>query len=142
MTIITIAGSPIAKKRPRFARRGGFVQTYNPQETEEGRWLWEAKQQLPAGWQPIRKPVRVTATFYLPRPKGHYGTGKNAGQLKGSAPRAHTSKPDVDNLQKFVFDCLNGVAWDDDCRVVEVLAAKKYAVGRPQTEIIIEEIEQ
>jgi Holliday junction resolvase RusA-like endonuclease len=32
--LITIPGKPIAKKRPRFARRGKFVTTYNDQQTE------------------------------------------------------------------------------------------------------------
>jgi phage terminase large subunit GpA-like protein len=38
MINITIPGPPIAKKRPKFARRGKFVTTYNPQDSEEGRW--------------------------------------------------------------------------------------------------------
>ena len=135
---ITVPGAPIAKKRPRFARRGKFVQTYNPQESEEGRWLWEAKQQFPPGWEPLRRPVKVSAQFFLPRPKSHYGTGKNAGKLKGSAPLLHTNKPDVDNLQKWVFDCLNGLAWEDDCCVVQVFASKEFS-DRPRTTIFIED---
>ena len=34
-------------------------------------------------------PVSVTVDFYLPRPKSHYGTGRNAGALKPSAPAEH-----------------------------------------------------
>jgi hypothetical protein len=45
MITIEIPGKPIAKKRPRFARIGKFVQTYSDQKTEEGRFLWELRRQ-------------------------------------------------------------------------------------------------
>ena len=37
-----------------------------------------------------------------------------------------TSRPDVDNLIKALFDGLNGVAWEDDAQVVEVKASKVW----------------
>jgi Holliday junction resolvase RusA-like endonuclease len=131
---IVIEGAPIAKKRPRFARRGQFVQTYNDQETEEGKWLLLAKGQVKDLFQ---GPLKVKMLFAMPRPKGHFGTGKNAAKLKPSAPQQHTKKPDLDNLVKFAKDCLNGVAWRDDSQVFELEARKIYG-DRPRTEIIIE----
>ena len=137
---IIIQGSPIAKKRPRFVRRGKFVATYNPQETEEGRWLWEAKQQLPE--KLIQGPVRMECNFIFARPKSHFGTGRNAGKLKPSAPRHHVQKPDADNLLKWVKDCLNGEAYKDDCQVVEVTGKKWWSEPgfEAKTEITMEEI--
>ena len=131
---IIIQGKPISKARPRFARRGKFVVIYNSQETEESRWLWEAKGQVD---QCFKGPLYVICHFYMLRPKGHYGTGKNAGKLKANAPEWHTKKPDVDNCIKFVLDCLNGLAWKDDCQIVAVSGQKEYS-GAPRTEIIIE----
>jgi len=121
---ITIPGKPIAKKRPRFARRGKFVMTYNDQETEEGRFLLEVKQQ----WKekPIEGNITLRVAFIMPRPKSHYGTGKNSGAPKPSAPTYHTQKPDLDNLVKFVKDCLNGVCWRDDSQVVSLIASKSW----------------
>ena len=130
---ITIPGKPIAKARPRFARRGKFVITYSSQETEEGRWLWEAKGQVD---QCFEGPAYVICHFYMPRPKGHYGTGKNSGKLKENAPNWHTKKPDVDNCIKFVLDCLNGLAWKDDCQIIMVSGQKEYCEA-PRTEINI-----
>ncbi len=130
---ITVYGKPIAKARPRFYRRGKFVGTYNTQETEEGRFLLMASGQVD---QVIEGPVSVSCTFFLPRPRGHYGTGKNAGVLKTSAPQHHTGKPDVDNMVKFVLDCLNGVAWKDDGQVVKIVGKKVY--GEPRTVVDIE----
>lgn len=76
-----IPGNPIAKKRPRFARRGKFVQVYNEHETEEGlflaRFMNTAKIE-----KPLIGPLQIECIFYIKRPKSHYGTGKNQGILK------------------------------------------------------------
>lgn len=83
--------------------------------------------------------IRIGLQFVMPRPKAHYGTGKNASILKGSAPVRHTSKPDLDKLIRCVKDALTGVAWKDDSQVCEVEAGKKY--GEPTgVEIEIKEV--
>lgn len=118
---IIIKGKPIAKKRPRFARCGKFTKVYNPQSTEEGRWLWEAKQQIT---ECIEEPIAIDINFCFERPKSHFGTGKNLKKLKPSAPRLHTQKPDIDNCIKFVLDCLNGHAFKDDKQIFSISANK------------------
>lgn len=138
---LTILGEPIAKKRPRFVRRGKFVGTYNCQETEEGKFKWEIFRQLPPGWSALKYPIKITTTFYLRRPKNHYGTGKNSTQLKKSAPANHSSAPDLDNLQKMVYDCFNQVVWVDDSLVCEANARKEYSEN-PRTEIIVVEVDE
>jgi Holliday junction resolvase RusA-like endonuclease len=123
---LVIPGKPIAKARPRFFRRGKFVGTYNSQDTEEGKFMLEAKSQLD-GYQLIDGPISLEIIFALPRLKSHYGTGRNAGKLKKSAPIYHTKKADIDNYCKFAMDCLNNVAWKDDSQVVALTAEKMYA---------------
>jgi Holliday junction resolvase RusA-like endonuclease len=137
---IEIPGIPIAKKRPRFARRGKFVTTYNSQETEEGRMLWDIHRQLPPGWSPINAPIKITTNFFMNRPKSHYKSGKNSNTIKNNAPLLHTSKPDLDNLQKMVYDCFNQVVWVDDSCVCESKGKKEYS-DTPRTEIIVEVIQ-
>ena len=46
--------------------------------------------------------------------------------LKGGAPKYRTSRPDIDNLFKFVLDALNGVFWIDDSQVVMCSLSKEY----------------
>lgn len=140
MIKIKVLGAPIAKKRPRFVRRGKFVGAYNAQETEESRWLWQVRQQM-GDTMPLDGPLDVRMWFFLPRPKYHFGTGRNAGCLKASAPRHHTTKPDIDNLEKFVLDCLNGVAFKDDKQIVRVDKAKLYSTN-PRTEIVVKGVSQ
>lgn len=72
-------------------------------------------------------PVSVTVDFYLPRPKAHYGTGRNAGALKPSAPAEHLTMPDLDKLTRAVGDALTRLAWRDDSQIVAWHAYKHYA---------------
>jgi len=130
---ITITGKPIAKKRPRFARRGKFVTTYNCQETEEGRFMFSIMAQLPEGWQPIQGPVRLEALFMMPIPSS-VSNKKRLDMALGNI--RHTKKPDVDNCAKFLKDCCNGILWRDDSQVYSLYATKFYA-ETPGTTITI-----
>lgn len=58
---------------------------------------------------------------------------------KNRAEAVHTKKPDLDNLVKFIKDCLNGEAWKDDSQVVSLFAQKIYERdgNGPRTEIIL-----
>lgn len=77
-------------------------------------------------------PVAVQVTFYLPRPHGHYGTGRNACTLRPSAPELPAKKPDLDKLLRSTLDGLGEAGiWADDSRVVHVRASKAYADDRP-----------
>lgn len=140
---IEVPGQPIAKKRPKFARVGNGVKTYNPSETDEGRFLVSVYNQV--GEAPrLTGPIVLNLTFIMQRPKSHFGTGRNAKNLKASAPKCHTVKPDKDNLEKFVMDSLNGYMWVDDCQVVDGRARKIYCdpedVFGPRTLIKVFEI--
>ena len=86
-------------------------------------------------------PVRVDMVFVLPRPKSHFGTGRNAGKLKQSAPTYPKSRPDIDNYCKWVLDCINGTGgvWKDDSQVVSMSATKIYG-EQPETIIEIAEV--
>lgn len=119
MLKLVIPGKPIAKARPRFCtRKMKSGKTYShayktaAQETEEGRFMTMAMQQVE---RPIKGAVVASMEFYLPIPKSMPKRDRKLIDL-GIFP--HIKKPDVDNLQKFAMDCLNGIAWTDDSRVV------------------------
>lgn len=81
-------------------------------------------------WTALDCPVLLDMTFSLRRPKHHYGTGKNAGRLKPSAPRYPTSTPDLDKLVRSTQDALKdaGVLADDSC-VTDVNAGKRFVLA-------------
>ena len=94
-----------------------------------------------AEWVQALGPVAVSLTFYLPRPKAHYGTGGNAGQLKTSAPHHHAKKPDVDKLARAILDALTVAAvWRDDDQVARLHATKVFADIRTGVVITVQEL--
>ena len=81
-------------------------------------------------------PVILEVTFYEARTKGHYGTGRNAGVVKDSAPMYPAKKPDATKLLRGVEDALTGIVWRDDAQVVEQFVSKRY--GDPaRAEIVV-----
>jgi Holliday junction resolvase RusA-like endonuclease len=85
---------------------------------------------------PIAGPLAVTFHFVMPRPRSHYGTGRNAGTLKRSAPDWHISPPDATKLVRAAEDALTGIAWNDDRQIVHQTATKRYGES-PGLEIVV-----
>jgi len=94
------------------------------------------------GWRdgPTDAAVLVECTFAFRRPRGHYGTGRNAGQLKASAPVYKTSAPDLDKLVRAVLDALTGVVFVDDKQVVDLGRTQKRFATDPGVQIIVREL--
>lgn len=134
----TIPGKPIAKKRPKFARRGKFTTTYNDQETEEGKFMFHLMRQLPDGFKPFEGdvPLFLDCVFYMPIPKST-SKKKRAQMIAGEI--MHTKKPDTDNLIKFVKDCSNEIIWHDDSQIVYVRGRKFYGED-PRTLIFVNKL--
>lgn len=85
-----------------------------------------ARLALPEGFTPLDGPVRLVVDFYVARPKGHYGTGKNAGTLREGAPDYPTTKPDATKLLRGLEDALTGIVWRDDSQIVSQTVRKRY----------------
>lgn len=76
---------------------------------------------------PTRDAVIVRLDVWFPRPKSHYGTGRNAGVLKASAPASHRQKPDWDKVVRGILDALTDVVYRDDCQVAGTPGLKMWA---------------
>jgi Holliday junction resolvase RusA-like endonuclease len=61
------------------------------------------------GRELLSGPLAVEFTFFSPRPHGHFGTGRNSGKLKDSAPGFPVTRPDVLKLARLVEDSLSGI---------------------------------
>lgn len=124
-------GEPKPQPRPRaFARRFGAktsARVFDPGTAEhwKGCVALAARGFVPK--TPLMGPLAVSLCFIMPRPGGHFRTGKNAGQLKDWAPLYHTGSGDTDNLAKAVLDCLTGISlWRDDAEVSHLVVTKLY----------------
>lgn len=87
--------------------------------------------------EPFAGPVTVEVEFRMPRPKGHFWTGRNQGRLRAGAPHYHITKPDCTKLWRSTEDALKGIAWIDDSQVVRQVIKKVYW-PTPGAEIRIE----
>jgi crossover junction endodeoxyribonuclease RusA len=84
-------------------------------------------------------PLRLTATFVFRRPAGHYGTGRNSGRLKPSAPVYVRTRPDVDKLLRAIGDAITGAICRDDSQIVIAHAEKHYG-EQACAHIVVEEL--
>ncbi len=87
----------------------------------------------------MQGPVSLRIVFLRPRPKSHFGTGRNAGTLKDSAPDGPITRPDTLKLARAVEDALTGIIWHDDSQVVAHNLAKCWG-ERQSTVITIQEL--
>lgn len=125
-TIDGVAAPAGSKKGFRNRRTGGVIITDDSKRSKP----WQAKVAAAAGEAMdgplLAGPLELILTFTFPRPKGHFGTGRNAGQVLRSAPPLPIVKPDVTKLIRAVEDSLTGVVWRDDAQVVSQHAHKQY----------------
>lgn len=127
MIIIEVPGIPVGQGALRRSPNGPGLY-----ETSKGHGPWReaiiyAARQAWAGAEPWLGPIQLEAIFIFPRPKSHYGSGRNAGAVKDSAPLAHSKKPDLDHLQRSVGDALTGAGCiRDDAQIACWAASKAY----------------
>lgn len=79
------------------------------------------------GLAPIETPVEITFDAWFSRPKAHYGSGRNAGTVKPSAPLWQGGYPDLDKCARAVGDGLvDAGVLVDDALVVSWVASKQW----------------
>ncbi len=79
---------------------------------------------------PRDQPISVTIRIQYPWRKS-----EKKSVINRATPIAHTSRPDVDNLLKFLLDCMTRCHyWDDDSQIWNLHAVKVWG---PQPGILI-----
>jgi len=133
---ITVYGRPItqgSKTKTRWGMRDANGDTLKPwRDNVRSAALTELLRigmTTTAGFGTI--PVIVDIRFSFARPASHYGTGRNAGVVKASAPPFPSSHSigDLDKCARAILDALTDAGvFADDSQVVE-LDARKVWVG-------------
>lgn len=125
------AGDPKGQPRPKAFARGGHAAIYDPGTAEGWKGCIALAGRSFCPTAPLEMPLRVDLTFYFPRPKSHFRTGKNASELRDDAAAWHCKKPDRDNSDKAVLDALTLLRfWRDDSQVCDGRIQKLYDDGR------------
>ncbi len=120
--------APMGKGRPRLSARDGMPRVHTPAATKA--WAdtaaWYLKASRPG--KPFAGPVEVALHFAFKRPESHFTKASRA--LVARAPAYHLQKPDLDNLEKMMLDCLvKAGIMVDDTQVVEMHSKKTWLIG-------------
>lgn len=132
----TISGDPQGQGRPRFARQGRFVHTYDPQRSRQYKAKVAQSFQHAYMGKPLTKPIKITirAVFGIPK---SYSKARAKACLEGR--QWPTKKPDADNVEKAIYDALNGLAYEDDKQIVMTNTVKVYG-PEARVDVVIEEL--
>lgn len=114
---IQIDGPPVPYARPRVT----FRCTYDPRFHEKSKIKKILKSH---NLEKLSGPLRINLIFSLQIPKA---TSKRKREEMLSNKLAPLKKPDLDNLTKFILDCANGILFEDDKQIVQIIASKRYA---------------
>lgn len=123
------------RKRKVPVRRpdGSIVVNTTDDNPESKAWMGKVARHAIARYraQPIAESaLEVDATFFVRRPEGHYGTGRNARLVRDSAPARPMVRPDIDKLTRGTLDALTGIVWKDDGQIVRLVVEERYGIPR------------
>jgi Holliday junction resolvase RusA-like endonuclease len=130
----TVPGQPQGKGRARVGRVNGHARMFTPAKTAayEGLIAFAARHAM-NGHDLLEGPCMVSMDIVCQIPTSW--SAKKQRQAVSGAIRPIT-KPDVDNVEKAVFDGCNGVVWKDDVQVVDVRKSKRYGL-QPGVTVVI-----
>jgi Holliday junction resolvase RusA-like endonuclease len=135
---ITVYGQPAPQGSKRHVGNGVMIESskkVKPWRADVKAAATTAVDMLP-GWAPLDGPLSVSMVFTTLRPKGHYGTGRNAGIVKASAPSRPATIPDLSKLVRSTEDALTGLVWADDARVVEYRRLGKHYASSDDVDVL------
>lgn len=129
-----VPGAVVGKGRPRIGRIGAHSRMFTPAKTANYESLvsWHAARAMQEQGPfsdahqrtiPFKGPVQVNILIGCQIPTS-WSKKKKAAALNGDL--YPTTKPDLDNCIKAVFDAMNGVVYADDVQVANTVCKKRY----------------
>lgn len=126
---ITFKIEPVAASRPRVTQYGTYYAKPYEQFRKDMSKLLMGKAVLYA------EPLKLEVTFYRTIPKSY--SKKRRDEMHGTYI---PTKPDMDNLEKALYDSCNGVLWVDDSQIVDHHVRKIWTKDDSRIEMIIERL--
>jgi crossover junction endodeoxyribonuclease RusA len=90
---------------------------------------------------PFEGALRIDVTFFMPRPKHHYGKKGLKPAYQDAMP---TKKPDAIKLMRALEDALTSICWFDDAQITDEHILKRYSTRpmRPGALVMISRVQE
>lgn len=134
MIRIEVPGKPLPLQRHRLGKN--YI--YDPSKKDKQEFAAYVADRIGKEYL-CHKPIRVTLLYHMPIPRS-YSLKKRLDTVN----EFHGKRPDLSNLIKFTEDALQGILWNDDCLIDQIISCKFYS-ETPKTVIqleLLEEIEE
>lgn len=132
-----VIGKIQPKQRPRFVKRGAYIQTYTPESTlRYQKLVADSYLEKYGNLKELTGALSVEITAFFNVPKSY--SKKRRRELYGKPNTQHNG--DIDNVAKSVLDGLNGVAYDDDTIIYDLHITKYYVTSDEDTERVVVKI--
>lgn len=132
---LTFDFPPVAQARPRATRFGRGIRLYDLKQVHAYKTQLAQACQFMSYGEPLTGPLKVELWFYRPVQKS---ISKRERSLRIIGAHRPIVKPDTDNYIKSTLDGLNGLLWEDDRQIVDIIAHKYYS-DHPRIEIEVRE---
>lgn len=131
-------GEPVIKLTKK-GKKSIKLHTYQDKKTESNElWVkWNIAAQLPFGFDLFTGPILIRRLHYI------FAFTKDAEKKSKqyTGPIFKTTKPDVpDNLNKMVFDAMEGIVYKNDSQVIGIDNLRKYYGLQPKILLELEEL--
>lgn len=133
MILIHVSGKPAPQGSKTRNRHGAVYESSNAVGPWRDAVRTETQHIIRGVRQPAAEPytagesVEVSILVRLARPAGHYGSGRNAQNLRAAAPMRPATTPDIDKLARAILDGITaGGAIGDDKQIADLRVSKVY----------------
>lgn len=128
---------PVEQARPRATRMGRGIRLYDPKKVSVYKKQLAMMCKFQYKQAPLTGPLMVELNFFR---HVQSSLSKRERELRLSGSHRPVVKPDTDNYIKSTLDGLNGLLWEDDNQIVDLVAHKYYS-DNPRVEIEVKKHE-
>lgn len=127
---------PVEQARPRATRTKYGIRLYDPKKVADYKKQLAMMCKLWYKDKPLYGQLKVELNFYRHLQES---ISKKERALRISGAHRPIVKPDTDNYIKSTLDALNGLLWEDDNQIVDLVAHKYYS-DNPRVEIEVDKV--